>query len=676
MFGIKIPRITLILLILLIAVFIVHFNILKFQHHYQLRLGGTGDREYFSNDHFGPEFGVKSFLLWVRFQWIRPMGKGFTINLPQSFHGDNLILSFNIFSRGKRAILLAVKNYKNDSLGFLNIKPDDKFNKYQIAVEQKNFQDGLVNIKVINAENPEKITKLQIERLEVISDKGSSLLLKDNLLFIFTILIILGIVLIGGFSLNASVISSIAAGLFLTVIRFIDVLVYIKYIKSFLLASPFILIIVLALRFFSKKIKVFSDESHKILLLLFFSIFIVHFLGQFYLYHFHFDVELRISYFSVLEERGYNEYIKQVSPSQLAATGAKEGIMPYPPWYNLIALPFVKLGFDTDFWLRFQFLLLSTLLPFAIYALARRLGLGQIESRWSSFLSIFFMGFLDDLFFNAYDRVMAFLFAAIFIYFWLKTISNPQKTKMIRSVMLGSLLGVAFVMHPSVPIVLSIFMFISFLFFLFNPRVRSKQLVGRTILIYCVGLAVSMIIFYGPYIGEVLTKTLPSAMTAGTSAGNKSFSFNEAGSLLTQMFWRIIRYTPIIIIPVIVIGFSRIRKQYLKKDNYISLYSLYIWFISYVLLVFLRCGPILKNVFIWIPEQLFIYPIASVLLGIGISNILNNKNFRFHHSKLIKIAVYSSIGIWASFNLFWYYATRIGMIRAAGYLPKWLKLIA
>jgi hypothetical protein len=673
----KAPRIILILSFLLITILVIHFNILKFQHQYQLKFGGTGDREYFSNDNFGPEFGVKNFLLWVRFQWIRPMGKGIKISLPQSFQGNNLFLSFNILNRGKREQFLEVMNYKNDTLGFLPIASDNKFKKYQIEINTQALHKGSLNIKVGNAENPEKVTKLQIEKLEIFSEKGSSLPWKINLLFLFAILFIFCVILIGGFNLYSAIIGSIAASLFLTVIRYIDVLVYIKYIKSFLLAAPFLLIAVLSIRFLLRKVSIFSGESHKTLLILFFSVFIVHFLGQFYLYHFHHDVELRISYFRVLEEGGIGEYTKQVSPSQLEATGAKEGVMPYPPWYNLIALPFVKLGFDTDFWLRFQFILLSTLFPFAIYALTRGFSFTRNEARWSSFLSIFFMVFLDNLFFNAYDRMLAFLVTIIFLIFWFKTMANPQKIKMKKCAKLGILLGIAFVLHPSIPFVLSLFMFISFLYFLFNPRVKSKQLTGKIILIYCIGLAVSMIIFYGPFMKEVLTKTIPSAVTAEAAAKNNGLTLSSFSSMLLQISWRIIRYTPLIILPIVIFGFSEIRRKLLKL-NHLNINSLYIWIITYLLLVFLRFGPILKNVFIWIQEPLFIYPLVSVMLGLGICNLLNSnrKTIHPHYSKMIKSSALLAIGIWAAFNLYWFYAVRIGMIRAAGYLPKWLMLFA
>jgi hypothetical protein len=250
----KITGFSFILLLALIVVLTFHFNVLKFQPHYHINFGGTGDLKYFSNNQFGPEFGVKNFSLWVRCQWTRPMGKGFSISLPQTFRGSTILITFYLLNLQKRALLLDVRNYKDEILGFLSVTPDKKFQEYQIEIKLGEMQRRLTKINVGNAENRQKVDKLQIEKLEIFSEKGSSLPWRYNFQFLLAIFFSFCLILVSGFRLNHAIISSIGMAIFFTAIRFIDVLVYLKYIKSFLLSFPFILLAVLLIRIFSKDI--------------------------------------------------------------------------------------------------------------------------------------------------------------------------------------------------------------------------------------------------------------------------------------------------------------------------------------------------------------------------------------------------------------------------------------
>jgi hypothetical protein len=218
-------------------------------------------------------------------------------------------------------------------------------------------------------------------------------------------------------------------------------------------------------------------------------------------------------------------------------------------------------------------------------------------------------------------------------------------------------------------------MFVSFLIFFFNPRIKSKQLAGKICLIYCIALAISLIVFYGPFIKEILTKTIPSVLAANKYEKSSFYDLSSIGSSLLDTIFRVIRYHPVLILPLLIAGFLKIRSRYSIEKNRLIIDSLYIWIFVYILLAFLRSGSIFSNLFIKIPDQLFIYPLSSVALGIGVCRLLYSKEYGDHrYTKMKKTALLSTLGLWVSFNLFWYYAVRIGMIHSAGYLPKWLKL--
>lgn len=645
---------------LFIAVAIaVHHNILILQNQYYLEIG-PGDKDYFTakgRNEFGLRYGG---------EWVRAMRQRSFIHLPFTFYGKSVRLGFEITSYSRSEKVL-ISNIKKEVIAKLDVPAGKDSAVYYAVIPTEKLPGGKLEIKLSSGKRRFHQLDLELNRVYINTvGGGTSLPWIYDLLFLLSIIGFWVVLCVGDFSFFQGCVGTGMFAFLIILARFMDPLSYIGYLRCFLFPGlPFLIFSILFIRFVLPKFNLFKGESVKVITALFLIGFIIHFIGIFYPYHLNADGKLRVGMFRLMEKKGLTEYLGEMSRQHSAATGIENRGIPYPPWFNLLALPFVKMGISDHLWLRFQFLMIGSFYLLLIYGLARQLGLSNNAVRLASFFSIFGTGVLHDISLFAYDPVFAFTLSLLFFIAYFKNAERLPALIMKEKLKLGAILGLILIMHPDILLLYGFLVSLALILITFS-RVKEKWKAAVTHMeIGLIGFVLSLLMFYGIFFRDLLTVTIPNTMK---NVAVSEMSIGNGG--LSQMFLRtaqrILNIIPVVLLPFFIYGFFLLLNQLKKKKMNWTRMFVMSWALVYVVIIIFRATGIFINFIKFLPEYEFIYPIVFIALAYGFSELYR----KFKNNSFIRFALISIVFLSIFLNLLWFYCVKIGM---APHLEKSLK---
>jgi hypothetical protein len=643
------------------ATIIIHHNILLLQNRYCLEIG-PGDKDYFTvnkRNEFGLRYGI---------EWVRDMRRRSFIHLPFTLYGESVQLGFEIKSYSRTEKVL-ISNSNKEVIGHLNIPAGKNSTVYKVVIPRSKLPDGKLDIKLSSENSRFNQLDLELNRvyIETIGG-GTSLPWIYDLLFLFAIIGFCIVLHLAGFSFFQSCIGTGAVAFLTIFARFIDPFSYIEYLRIFLFPGiPFLVFSILLIRVVFSRFSLFKDESIRIISALFLIGFIIHFIGIFYPYHLNADGNLRIGFFRLMEEKGLTEYLGEMSRQHSAATGIENQGVPYPPWFNLIALPLVKLGISDHLWLRFQFLMTCSFYLLLIYGLARQLGLSKNASRFASFFSIFGNGVLSDITNFAYDPIFAITLSLIFYISYFKNAEKLPALMIKEKLKLGAILGLILILHPSILLLCGMFFALTLILSIFC-RFKEKWKTAVThIEIGLIGFVLSLLMFYGLFFHDLLTVTFPNAMNNAVVT-ELSIGNDVVSHMFLRTIQRILNMVPIALLPFFIYGLFLIFKQFKKRKMNWTGVLFAAWVLVYVAILIFRATGLFFNYIKYLPEYEFIYPIVFIALGYSFSELY----YKYKDKLFIRYSLASIVFLSIFINLLWFYCVNTGM---APYLEKPLKYL-
>jgi hypothetical protein len=642
----------LIFIVILLFSITVHHYILHFQNSYSLNIG-PGDTEYYTvNKKY--EFGVPD-----RGEWVRDMRKRSFLNLPFSIRGEVVRLGFEIKSNSHPEKIL-ISNSRKESLGSLEIPANKDFSLYWQDIETKNLPEKNLSIKISNANNPSKELDLKLNKIVIDTIQGGvDLPWFYDLYFLLSLCGFSIVLLVADFTLKQSFTGAEILGLLIILARSIDVVSYIAYLKTFLfLGLPFLIISIALIRLFCRRSILLKDEKLKIIGLIFIIGFLLHFIGNFYPYHLNKDGRLRVSFFRLMEKEGLTEFIGEMSRQHSAATGPENEGIPYPPWFNMIAYPFIKMGIEDSTWLRFQFLIISSFYTLLIYVLSRSLGLSKDTARLSSLLSIFGTGILRDIVIFVYDPKFAFTLMLLFMIHYFKNAEKMPEFTLRDRVILGMILALLLITHPDVLLSMGMFFIIVLMLTFFSRYKRKWDFIKTQAGIGLTGLVLSLVLFYGLFLWNMMTVTLPNTISAKqglitVTAGVERQDYFIFKGLLTRTSNTI----PLMLMPFFIYGLFILFKKLKKEKKKWTLLLLSSWTISYLVFLLLWSLKLLFNFLKYFPEYHLIYPVVFIVLGYAFFELYS----KFRNNLFIKYSLIMIIALSIIINAIWFYCLQIGM---------------
>jgi hypothetical protein len=637
--------------VLFIAVAIAaHHNILILQNRYCLEIG-PGDKDYFTVNKRG-EFGLRYGREWVRDMWQRSF-----IHLPFTLHGKSVRLGFEIKSYSRPEKVL-ISNVKKEVIAELDVPAGKDSTVYYAVIPTEKLPGGKLEIKLSSGKGRFHQLDLELNRVYINTvGGGTSLPWIYDLLFLFLIIGFWVVLCLAGFSFFQGCVGTGVIAFLVIFARFIDPLSYIEYLRVFLFPGlPFLVFSILLIRFVFSRFNLFKDESIRIISALFLIGFIIYFIGIFYPYHLNVDGTLRVGMFRLMEKKGLTEFLDKMSRQHSAATGIENRGIPYPPWFNLLALPFVKMGISNHLWLRFQFLMIGSFYLLLIYGLARQLGLSNNAARLASFFSIFGTGMLRDISHFAYDPVFAFTLSLLFFIAYFKNAERLPALIMKEKLKLGAILGLTLIMHPNILLLNGLFFSLALIPITFS-RVREKWNVAVTHMeIGLIGFVLSLLMFYGIFFRDLLTVTIPNTMK-NVAVSEMSTGSGGLPHMLSRTMQRILNMIPVVLLLFFIYGFFLLLNQLKKKKMNWTRMFVASWALVYVVILIFRAAGIFFNFIKYLPEYEFIYPIVFIALAYSFSELYH----RFKDKCFIRYSLISIVFLSIFLNLLWFYCVNIGM---------------
>lgn len=644
-------------LVFMIAAVAVHRNILLLQNRYLLEIG-PGDADYFTVNK-GIEFGLRYGDEWVRDMWQRSF-----VHLPFKIHRESVRLDFQITSYSRSEKVIVSNNQKEVVAGF-SVPAAVESAVYSVSIPVDKLPGGKLEIKLSSGDGRYHELDLQLNRVYMItSGGGTSLPWKHDLLFFISIAgfwIMLGI---AGFkTLHGCIGTGIFA--FLAVVgRFLDPVSYIEYLRVFVFPClPFLILSVSFIRYILPRFSLFKKENIRIIVILFLIGFIVHYIGLFYPSHLNSDGNLRINFFRMLEKNGLSEFLGEMSRQHSAATGTVNKGIPYPPWFNLLAMPFIKAGMQDHLWLRFQFLMIISFYLILIYALARQLGLSANGARLAAFFSIFAAGMLRDISRFTYDPIFAFTLSLIFFIEYFKRAENLPSLNIKNKLLLGIILGMVLVLHPNNLLLIGLLFALALVFFAAGRLDEKWKTAAAHTQIGVIGFILSLLMFYGMYFKDLLSFTIPNAVK---NAAVSDFADGSSGfaNMLSVSSRRVFNAIPVLLFLFCVYGFFILMKQLGKKKMIRTRMLLLSWAAVYLLIIIFRATGLFFNFIKYLPEYEFIYPVVFISLGFVFSELYE----KYKKKPAIRLSLISLIILTFAFNLAWFYCSAVGMAPRFGIL--------
>jgi hypothetical protein len=643
-------RDTFIALSFFIIAIAVHHHILILQNRYCLEIG-PGDKDYFTvnkRNEFGLRYGS---------EWVRDMRRRSYIHLPLTFQGKSVRLGFEINSYSHFEKVL-ISNVKKEVIAGFDVPAGKNSTVYYAVIPTDKLPGAKLEIKLSSGGDGSRQLDLELNRIYIETDVGgTSLPWINDLLFLFSIIGFWVVLCIAGFSFFQGLIGTGIFALLIIIARFIDPLSYLSYLRSFLLLGlPFLLFSVFFIRFVLLKISLFKGESARVISALFLIGFIVHFVGIFFPYHLNVDGNLRVGMFRLMEKNGLAEYLGEMSRQHSARTGIENRGIPYPPWYNLLALPFVRMGISDHLWLRFQFLMIGSFYLLLIYGLARQLGLSENVSRLASLFSIFGTGVLCDITNFAYDPVFSFTLSLLFFIAYFNKAEKLSALLMKEKLKLGAILGLALILHPSILLLSGMFFAIALILIVFSRVKKKWNAAASHMEIGLIGFVLSLFMFYGLFLRDLLTVTVPNAMknsaVSEISTGNGGLS-----NIFFKIIQRILNMIPAVLLLFFIYGFFLLLRQLKKnKMNWPGVFIVS-WALVYFVIVIFRATGMFFNFIKYVPEYEFIYPIVFIASAYGFSELYR----KFKNISYIRFALISIVFLNILLNLLWFYCVSIGM---------------
>jgi hypothetical protein len=637
-------------LLFLTAAITIHHNILLLQNRYCLEIG-PGDKDYFTvnkRSEFGLRYGN---------EWVRDMRRRSFIHLPFTFHGKSVRLGFEIksYSRPEKVV---ISNTKKEVIGDFNVPAGKGSTVYEVVIPISKLSNAKLNIKLSSGIGRSHQLDLELNRVYIeTAGGGTSLPWIYDLLFLFSIIGFWVVLCLASFSFFQSCIGTGVVVFLVIFARFIDPLSYIEYLRIFLFPGlPFLFFSILLIRFVFSRFNLFKDESIRIISALFLIGFIIYFIGIFYPYHLNVDGNLRIGFFRLMEKRGLTEYLGEMSRQHSAATGIVNRGIPYPPWFNLLALPFVKMGISDHLWLRFQFLMIGSFYLLLIYGLARQLGLSKNVSRLASFFSIFGTGVLCDITNFAYDPVFAFTLSLLFFIAYFKNAERLPALIMEEKLKLGAILGLILILHPNIILLCGLFFALALISVIFCRFEEKWKAAVTHMEIGLIGFVLSLLMFYGLFFRDLLTVTIPNAMK---NAAVSEMSTGSGGlpQMLSRTMQRILNMVPVILLPFFIYGLFLIFKQFKKRKMNWTGVLVAAWVLTYAVILIFRAAGLFFNYVKYLPEYEFIYPIVFIALGYSFSELYH----KYKDKLFIRYFLISIVFLSIFMNLLWFYCVNIGM---------------
>lgn len=630
---------------------LIHHYILFLQNDYRLEIG-PGDKDYYTvnrQQEFGlPESG----------EWVRDMRKRSFVLLPYRIRGESVRLGFEIKSYARQE-KVSISNVNKEVIGSFNVPAVTNFAIYEITLNSSSLPGNRIDIKIYNGTNPAKELDLQLNRIFIHTNGGGTALpWIYDLYFIIAVCGFFIVLLFAGFNIFQSGIGAAALSILLIFARFMDVISYIAYLRVFLIPGlPFLFISVLIICLLHRRSRLFKDEKLRIISMIFIFGFLVHFIGLMYPYHMNKDGRLRVSFFRLMEREGVGGFVDEMSRQHSAATGPENAGIPYPPWYNIIARPFVKMGIEDQIWLKFQCLMIGSFYLILIYALARRFGLTAPAARLASFLSIFGTGILRDLVYFVYDPKLAFILMLLFIVYLFKKIEKLPEMTLKECLIPGIMLGLVLVLHPDSLLCMGMLLFIFFIMSVFVKYDRKLYCLRNHAIIGIVGLSLSIVLFYWRFIWSFLKVTLPNALAVKSVPAAKAASDAGNYSILKALFFRSANTMPLIFIPFFIYGMVMLYQKF-KKDGFNRTSLLCSsWIIAYLIFFLLWLFRVFFNFLKYFPEYNFIYPLVFPALGFAFTDLIK----RFNDKPIIKYSLIGVIAVSVLLEAVWFYIVQIRM---------------
>lgn len=655
----------LIFLAFMIAAVAVHHNILLLQNRYLLEIG-PGDADYFTVNK-GIEFGLRYGDEWVRDMWQRSF-----IHLPFRIHGESVRLDFQItsYSRPEKVI---VSNNQKEVIAEFSVPAAVESAVYSVNIPVDKLPDRKLDIKLSSGDGRYHELDLQLNRVYMnTSGGGTSLPWVDDLLFFISIAgfwIILGI---AGFKMLHGCIGTGIFALLAVIGRFLDPISYIEYLRIFIFPGlPFLILSVLLIRYVLPRFSIFEKENIRIIVVLFLIGFIVHYIGLFYPSHLNSDGNLRINFFRMLEKNGLSEFLGEMSRQHSAATGTVNKGIPYPPWFNLLALPFVNSGMQDHLWLRFQFLMIISFYLILIYALAKQIGLSANGARLAAFFSIFATGILRDISRFTYDPIFAFTLSMIFFIEYFKRAESLPSLNIKNKLILGIILGLVLILHPNNLLMIGLLFAFALIFFMVDRAKEKWKTAAAHTQIGLIGFMLSLLMFYGMYFKDLIAFTIPNAVK---NAAVSDIATEGAGlsNMLSISSRRVFNAVPVLLFLFCIYGFFVLMKQLKKKKMIRTRILLLSWAAVYLLIIIFRATGLFFNFIKYLPEYEFIYPVVFLSLGFVFSELYE----RYKKNLAMRLSLISLIIFASAVNLAWFYFSAVGMApRLELFIERFIQII-
>lgn len=637
----------------LLTSLIIHHYVLLFQNRYCLEIG-PGDKGYFNVDRRN-EFGIRR-----QREWTRMMRRSSSIHLPLILRGTSVNLGFEIKS-SSRPEEIKLMNKDDEIVGRFRVGVGHDSEVFGITIPASSLPDRRLEIRIESAKAKARSLNLEINRVYINTQGGGTVQhWKYDFYFIILILSFWAVLWLAGFTFLQGFIGTAAFGFLAILGRFLDPLAYMKYSQAFLIPGiPILILSVLLIRFILSRIALFKDESIKIISALFLIAFIIYFIGIFYPYHLNKDGQLRVEFFRLMFLEGPGDFLNEMSRQHSIATGMENEGIPYPPWFNLLALPSAKLGIKDFLWLRFQFLLTNSFYILLIYGLARQMGLSQNTSRLASFFSIFGNGILHNISIFSYDPRFAFTLALFFVIYYFKNAERIAVMDLRRKIILCIILGLTLITHPDILIFFGLFFALAFIPAVFTSFKEKWKALLNHVQIGIAGFALSLILFYGFFFRDLLFVTIPNALNKHVVSGTGEFDggIGGFGGMLLKTLQRIGNMTPFFMIPFVIYGFFLMFRHFRKKKMYWARILVISWLLVYAALLFLRATGILFNFIKYLPEYEIIYPIVFIALGYSFSELYLKLKKRAAFQYILTSIIVAALFV----NLLWFYCYKIGM---------------
>ncbi len=265
----------------------------------------------------------------------------------------------------------------------------------------------------------------------------------------------------------------------------------------------------------------FGEREMRVLLAIFLVGFLIKAGGLLYPYSVAWDLKLQLQWSSWIWDGRLAELYGTESPLQERTMpqewGEEKPLIPYSPFYHITAAGFFLLPWRPYDTANVLSVLLDTTRPFLIYFLARRLGLRGRTGLWAALLyAVFPATFLLHAWGNTPTTTgLWWTFAATcyFVGAW-ERLRHPRTWAGLVFFLLGAMLYYT----PAAAFV-TVFWGILLLGLWLNGRTLQPRPLGAVLLALLAAFALATAIYYGQFVGPILTVTIPRVLASVRSEG-------------------------------------------------------------------------------------------------------------------------------------------------------------